>query len=66
MTLKKWLAIIFMYIVVKDHEYHSMAVPMACIDALVIEIAKKGGHLYTQSVEDIYQLKENYKIKIQR
>ena len=38
----------------------------ACIDALVIEIAKKGGHSYTQSVEDIYQLKENYKIKIQR
>ena len=32
----------------------------------VIEIAKKGGHSYTQSVEDIYQLKENYKIKIQR
>ena len=30
------------------------------------EIAKKGGHSYTQSVEDIYQLKENYKIKIQR
>ena len=50
----------------EDHEYHSMAVPMACIDALVIEIAKKGGHSYTQSVEDIYQLKENYKIKIQR
>ena len=43
-----------------------MTVPMACIDALVIEIAKKGGHSYTQSVEDIYQLKENYKIKIQR
>lgn len=50
----------------EDHEYHSMAVPMACIDALVIEIAKKGGHSYTQSVEDIFQLKENYKIKIQR
>ncbi len=50
----------------ENHEYHSMAVPMAYIDALIIEVAKKGGKEYTQAVEDIYQLKENYKIKIQR
>lgn len=50
----------------EDHEYHSMSVPMACIDALIVEIAKVGGLQYQKAVDDIYQLKENYKIKIQR
>lgn len=50
----------------KDNEYHSMTVPIALIDALVIEIAKAGGKEYTKAVEDIYELKEKYKIKIQR
>lgn len=46
--------------------YHSMTVPVAVIDALIIEVAKVGGNEYMKSVDDIYQLKEKYKIKIQR
>lgn len=49
-----------------EDEYHSSAIAMAYIDALVIEVAKAGGDQYIQYLEDMFQLKENHKTKIQR
>lgn len=49
-----------------EDEYHSSAIAMAYIDALIIEVAKVGGKEYMQYLEDMYQLKENHKTKIQR
>lgn len=47
----------------ENHEYHSMTVPVAFIDALIIEIAKTGGQKYMDAIQEIYELKEQYKTK---
>lgn len=49
-----------------EDEYHSSAIAMAYLDALIIEVAKTGGEQYMQHLEDIYLLKEHNKTKIQR
>lgn len=47
-------------------EYHSMAAPVALLDALIILIAAKLNHSATNSLEDLHQLKETYKKEIPR
>lgn len=50
----------------EPHEYHSMAVPVALIDALVLMMAIKMNGTATMQLEQLHALKEKYKDDIPR
>lgn len=50
----------------EPNEYHSMAVPMALINAIVLQVALRLGDCATQNLKALHELKEFYKEDIPR
>jgi DNA-binding MurR/RpiR family transcriptional regulator len=50
----------------EPNEYHSLAVPTALIDAIVLMVAQRLGDKATQHLEALHNLKEQYKEDIPR
>ncbi|MBS7525293.1 MurR/RpiR family transcriptional regulator [Fusibacter paucivorans] len=50
----------------EPNEYHSLAVPTALIDAIILMVAQRLGDQATQHLEDLHALKEQYKEDIPR